>query len=140
MHIEIIVEDSSGARLLEVLLPRILGEQGEPHTWRLHAYKGIGRIPQGLVTKDDPSKRMLLNQLPKLLRGYRKTHGIDAVVVVLDTDKRDCVTFLAELKAEDRTTFIHISFPMLRALWDLEILIASRNRVGQETRLKPYFH
>lgn len=99
MHIEIIVEDSSGARLLEVLLPRILGEQGEPHTWRLHAYKGIGRIPQGLVTKDDPSKRMLLNQLPKLLRGYRKTHGIDAVVVVLDTDKRDCVTFLAELKA-----------------------------------------
>lgn len=99
MHIEILVEDSSGAKLLQVLLPQILGPQGEPHTWRLHAYKGIGRIPQGLATKADPSKRILLDQLPKLLRGYGKTPGIDAVVVVLDTDKRDCAAFLAELKA-----------------------------------------
>ena len=69
MHIEILVEDSSGERLLQVLLPQLLGPQGEPHTWRLHAYKGIGRIPQGLVTKADPAKRILLEQLPKLLRG-----------------------------------------------------------------------
>lgn len=99
MHIEILVEDSSGEKLLQVLLPRFLGPQGEPHTWRLHAYKGIGRIPQDLVTKADPAKRILLAQLPKLLRGYGKTPGIDAVVVVLDTDKRNCVAFLAELKA-----------------------------------------
>ena len=99
MHIEILVEDSSGEKLLQVLLPQLLGPQGEPHTWRLHAYKGIGRIPQGLVTKGDPAKRILLAQLPKLLRGYGKTPGIDAVVVVLDTDKRDCATFLAELQA-----------------------------------------
>lgn len=99
MHIEILVEDSSGERLLQVLLPQLLGPKGEPHTWRLHAYKGIGRIPQGLVTKADPAKRIFLEQLPKLLRGYGKTPGIDAVVVVLDTDKRDCAAFLAELKA-----------------------------------------
>ncbi len=99
MHIEILVEDSSGERLLQVLLPQFLGPQGEPHTWRLHAYKGIGRIPQGLVTTADPAKRILLAQLPKLLRGYGKTPGIDAVVVVLDTDKRNCVAFLAELRA-----------------------------------------
>ncbi len=99
MHIEILVEDSSGEKLLQVLLPQLLGPQGDPHTWRLHAYKGIGRIPPGLVTKADPAKRILLDQLPKLLRGYGKTPGIDAVVVVLDTDKRDCVEFLAELKA-----------------------------------------
>ena len=43
MHIEILVEDSSGERLLRLLLPQILGPQGSPHTWRLHAYKGIGR-------------------------------------------------------------------------------------------------
>ncbi len=99
MHIEILVEDSSGEKLLQVLLPQFLGPQGAPHTWRLHAYKGIGRIPPGLVTKADPAKRILLDQLPKLLRGYGKNPGIDAVVVVLDTDKRDCVAFLAELKA-----------------------------------------
>lgn len=98
MHIEILVEDSSGEKLLQVLLPQLLGPHGEPHTWRLHAYKGIGRIPQGLVTKADPAKRILLDQLPRLLRGYGKTSGIDAVVVVLDTDKRDCAAFLSELK------------------------------------------
>jgi hypothetical protein len=99
MHIEILVEDSSGEKLLQVLLPQLLGSQGNPHTWRLHAYKGIGRIPQGLVTKADPAKRILLDQLPKLLRGYGRTPGIDAVVVVLDADKRDCAEFLSELKA-----------------------------------------
>lgn len=99
MHIEILVEDSSGTKLLQVLLPQLLGPQGAPHTWRLHAYKGIGRIPRGLTQNGDPAKRILLDQLPRLLRGYGKTPGIDAVVVVLDTDKRDCVAFLAELKA-----------------------------------------
>ena len=99
MHIEFLVEDSSGEKLLGQLLPRILGEQGASHTWRLKAYKGIGRIPQGLTAKADPAKRMLLDQLPRLLQGYGKTPGIDAVVVVVDTDSRDCKAFLQELKS-----------------------------------------
>ena len=99
MHIEILVEDSSGERLLDGLLPRILGPQGSPHTWRLHAYKGIGRIPPNLRTSADPAKRILLDQLPKILRGYGRTPGIDAVVIVLDSDHRDCAMFLKELKA-----------------------------------------
>ena len=99
MHIEILVEDSSGGKLLQSLLPMLLGPHGQPNTWRMHFYKGIGRIPKGLVTTGDPAKRILLAQLPKLLRGYGKTPGIDAVVVVLDADKRDCADFLQELKA-----------------------------------------
>jgi hypothetical protein len=112
MHIEILVEDSSGRALLETLLPEILGSPGDPHTWRLHPYKGIGRIPPGLTTTADPEKRMLLDQLPRLLSGYSKTPGVDAVVVVLDSDRRDCVTFLNELrhiaencKMGEKTTF-----------------------------------
>lgn len=99
MHIEFLVEDSSGKKLLSQLLPQILGQQGAPHTWRLKAYKGIGRIPRGLSVKADPAKRILLDQLPRLLQGYGKTPGIDAVVVVLDTDRRDCKEFLQELMA-----------------------------------------
>lgn len=99
MHIEILVEDSSGEKLLEVILPKLLGEQGSPHSWRVHAYKGIGRIPKNLNAGADPVKRILLDQLPRLLQGYGRTPGIDAVVVVLDTDKRNCVDFLSELKA-----------------------------------------
>jgi len=98
MHIEILIEDSSGEQLLNSLLPRILGPQEQRYTWRLHAYKGIGRIPRGLRTTADPAKRILLDQLPKILRGYAKTPGIDGVVVVLDSDRKDCAAFLAQLK------------------------------------------
>jgi len=98
MHIEILTEDSSGQRLLEHLMPRLIGPPGEPHSWRFHAYRGIGRIPRGLSASSDPSRRILLDQLPRLLRGYVKTHGIDAVIVVLDADERDCVSFLTELR------------------------------------------
>jgi len=99
MHIEFLVEDSSGEKMLSQLLPKILGGQGAPHTWRIKAYKGVGRIPAGLSVKADPAKRMLLDQLPRLLQGYGKTVGIDAVVVVLDTDNRECSAFLTELKS-----------------------------------------
>ena len=116
MHIEILVEDSSGERLLDCLLPRILGEQGQPHTWRLHAYKGISRIPPGLKASTDPAKRMLLDQLPRILRGYGKPPGIDAVVVVLDSDRRDCVAFLDEL-----TTLVNETDRAPRTLFRLAI-------------------
>ncbi|MCL2790815.1 MAG: DUF4276 family protein [Desulfobulbus sp.] len=99
MHIEILVEDSSGAKLIETLMPRVIGPEREPHTWRIHPYKGIGRISRGLTPQADPAKRALLDQLPRLLGGYGKTPGIDAVVVVLDNDRRDCTKFLAELQA-----------------------------------------
>ena len=99
MHIEFLVEDSSGEKMLSYLLPKILGTHGAPHTWKLIGYKGIGRIPPGLSVKADPAKRMLLDRLPRLLQGYGKTVGTDAVVVVLDTDRRECSAFLTELKA-----------------------------------------
>ena len=100
MHIEVLVEDRSGAKLLEVLLPTVIGPRGAPHTWRVHCYKGIGRLPAGLSVKADPAKRALLDQLPRLLAGYGKTPGIDAVLVLVDSDDRNCVIFLKELAAQ----------------------------------------
>lgn len=99
MHIEVLVEDSSGATLIETLLPGVIGPPGKPHTWRVHAYKGIGRLPKTLARQADPAKRALLNQLPRLLRGYGRTPGIDLLLIVLDNDDRDCKAFLRELHA-----------------------------------------
>lgn len=98
MHIEILVEDSSGEKLLQSLIPRFLGEHEHRHTWRIHPYKGVGRMPEALGRGSDPAKRILLDQLPRLLRGYGRTPGIDAVIVVLDSDARNCQEFLLELK------------------------------------------
>jgi predicted DNA-binding protein (UPF0251 family) len=94
VHFEILVEDASGATLLEILTPKLLGTG---HTWRIHPYKGAGRIPKDLKPNTDAKKRILLDQLPRLLRGFRKNTGIDRIVVIVDADNRDCVAFLGEL-------------------------------------------
>lgn len=98
MHFEVLVEDASGELLLGALLSKILGENGTSNTWRTHSYKGIGRIPTDLKGKTDPSKRILLDRLPKVLAGYGRSLGSDsAVVVVLDLDDRDSAGFEQEL-------------------------------------------
>lgn len=102
MHIEVLVEDQSGATLVTELLPRVIGPNGGAHTWRIHGYKGVGRLPKGMKPSQDAAKRALLDNLPRLLAGYGKTFGIDAVVVVLNCDDRDCRAFLAELEAVHR--------------------------------------
>jgi Domain of unknown function (DUF4276) len=94
MHIEILAEDSSGEKLLGHILPKLIKTD---HSWRVHSYKGIGRIPKNLKSEVDPSKRILLGRLPQILRGYGKTPSIDAVVVVLDSDRRNCAELLEEL-------------------------------------------
>jgi hypothetical protein len=139
MHIEILVEDSSGRRLLEHLMPKLVGPAGDSHTWRLHAYKGIGRIPPGLSARSDPSRRILLDQLPRLLRGYAKTPGIDAVVVVLDADDRNCFEFLDELRQLAQTcgalatTLFRIAIEEVEAwyLGDKVALLAAYPRAKQ---------
>lgn len=98
MHVEVLVEDASGKKFLEIILPMLWGDHGAPHTWRVHAYKGVGHVPRGLKSGADPARRVLLNRLPALLKGYDKTPGIDAVVVVVDVDQRDCRVFLEELR------------------------------------------
>jgi hypothetical protein len=100
MHFEILIEDRSGKEALDILMPKIIGVT---HTFKVYAYKGIGRIPKGLRTRDDASKRILLEQLPRLLRGYGNAFAgfpgsyPAAVVVVCDLDDRCLKTFRQEL-------------------------------------------
>ena len=100
MHFEILAEDVSGKIMLEHLIPKIIDT--DLHTYSIKPYKGCGSIPKGLKTSQDPAKRSLLNQLPRLLNAYGNTfknyQGINAVVIVVcDLDKRDREQFLGEL-------------------------------------------
>ena len=99
MHFEILVEDASGKIVLESILEKILGPNEQDHTYRIIPYKGIGRIPKDLRGTTDPQKRILLDRLPKLLRGYGKSlQDFPAVVVVVvDLDDKDCLVFKQEL-------------------------------------------
>ena len=98
MHFEVLVEDRSGSVSVDILLEKILGANGARHSWRLHAYKGIGRIPKDLHRRTDSRKRLLLDRLPSVLRGYGESLApSSAVVVVVDLDDRDCMAFKREL-------------------------------------------
>ena len=99
MHFEILVEDASGKIALESILGKILGPSGQDHSYRIISYKGVGRIPKDLRGTSDPQKRILLDRLPKLLRGYGKRlqDFPSAVVVVVDLDAKNCRTFKQEM-------------------------------------------
>ena len=98
MHFELLVEDESGRITVDGVLEKILGKNGARHSWRTHGYRGLGRIPRDLRGKTDPAKRILLDRLPNLLRGYgRSLDDSAAVVVVVDLDDRDCMAFKREL-------------------------------------------
>jgi hypothetical protein len=90
-HFQILVEDSSGEALLEHIVPKIIGES---NSYEIKHYKGIGRIPTGLKPGSDPKKRILLDQLPRLVSGYgsvlsRYPETYPAVlVIVCDLDRR----------------------------------------------------
>jgi hypothetical protein len=100
MHFEILVEDQSGKKMLDALVPKIIGNE---HSFIVHEYRGIGRIPRNLKESSDPSKRILLDQLPRLLRGYGKTFAgyppdYQAVVIlVCDLDDKCMKAFREEL-------------------------------------------
>ena len=102
MHFEVLVEDQSGKHALDILIPKIIGPE---HSFEVHAYRGIGHIPKNLKSSTDASKRILLDQLPRLLRGYGKTFAgyrkdyTAAVIVVCDLDDKCLKAFRQDLFA-----------------------------------------
>lgn len=100
MHFEILVEDQSGKKMLDILVPKIVGEE---HTYKIYPYKGIGRIPRNMKDTQNAAKHILLENLPKLLKGYGKTfsgYPTDypaVVIVVCDLDDKNLKAFRKEL-------------------------------------------
>lgn len=99
MHLEILVEDQSGKKALDILVPKIIENK---HTFVVHPYKGIGRIPKDMRDTRYASKRILMDNLPKLLKGYGKTQAgrrkySEVVILVCDLDDKCLKTFRDEL-------------------------------------------
>ncbi|MDE0635638.1 MAG: hypothetical protein OXI43_07280 [Candidatus Poribacteria bacterium] len=100
MHFEILVEDPSGKKALDILMPKIISDKD---TFNVVDYRGIGHIPKNLKSPTDVNKRILLNHLPRLLRGFGKTFANyptnfpAAVIVICDLDNKCLKTFRQEL-------------------------------------------
>ncbi|DAB30282.1 MAG TPA: hypothetical protein CFH84_05015 [Sulfurimonas sp. UBA12504] len=100
MFFEILIEDQSGEIMLQELLPKMISSDD---TFKIHKYKGVGHIPKDLNQTIDPSKRVLLNQLPRLLAGFGRTHASygetyqAVVIVIVDLDSKCLIDFKQEL-------------------------------------------
>ena len=97
MHFQIFIEDESGKKLLEILVPKIISIS--KNSYEIKSYKGMGDIPKNLHKEPDPKKKLLLYKLPMILRAYGKwVMPKDlTVIVVVDCDRRDCKSFKQEL-------------------------------------------
>ena len=101
MHFEIFVEDQSGGKALEIIVPKIINASAS-HNFKIRSYKGLGSLPKNPKANVGKRNRTLLGNLPATLRAYGKTHGYgrnpsSAVVVVCDLDDKNCKDFLAKL-------------------------------------------
>lgn len=101
MHFEVLVEDQSGKKMLEVLMPKIIDSS---HTYKIIAYKGIGHLPKKMRDTKKAHQRILLENLPKLLKGYGKTftgYGLNypcIVILVCDLDEKNYSVFIDQLQ------------------------------------------
>ena len=57
MHIEVLVEDGSGAALMEQLIPKFLNPTKHTYTFKVRGYKGAGHIPKNMKRTTDAQKK-----------------------------------------------------------------------------------
>ena len=96
MHFEILVEDQSGEKALEIIVPKILCDSD---TYKIRSYKGSGHIPKKMKSATEARKRILLDRLPMLLQGYGNSFkDFQAVIfIVCDLDRKCFKEFRQEL-------------------------------------------
>ncbi len=132
MHFEILVEDQSGKEALVSLMPKIIGVD-DGHSFNVIAYKGIGRVPKNMKSSADASKRILLDNLPKLLAGYGRSYQDypAAVIVVCDLDDKCLKSFREQLMA-----LLHTCNPRPETRFCLAIEEGEAWFLGDHTALK----
>lgn len=82
MHFQFLIEDQSGAALIEVLMQRISLINGDI-TYNCKPFKGLGGFTKKNTVKETKSGK-LLNDLATYLRGFNKSlQYISAVILSL---------------------------------------------------------
>ena len=91
MHIEILTEDKSGAKVVEKLTRQICATSGRDVDISVRPHRGCGSIPHNPDEKPPRFASALLDLLPAKCRAYNSVYGnTDAcLVVVMDSDDHD---------------------------------------------------
>lgn len=99
-YIEILIEDQSGGILVEQIMDKYVMDR-ENITYKIHSFKGIGKIPLKVNKMSQIKTKRLLRDLPRYLKGMdsslRNMPGKKAIFVVLDSDDEDCAKIKRDL-------------------------------------------
>ncbi|MDI9469306.1 MAG: hypothetical protein QM296_03775 [Bacillota bacterium] len=101
-HLEVLIEDRSGAQLLEGLLGPVITARPRPWTMALRPHRGIGRLPRDWRQKPAPLAAGLLDLLPAKLRVYERQAQKQPdflLLIVLDADREPPEERLRELQS-----------------------------------------
>lgn len=79
MHFEILVEDISGKTALDILVPKIIGNE---HTFQVHSYKGVGRIPKNLKEPLILKNEFCLTNCRDLFEGMAKHLPVTVIILL----------------------------------------------------------
>ncbi len=92
-YIEILIEDKSGSILVEQIMKKYVADKKD-FMYRIHGFKGIGKIPSKANGISQIKSKRLLTDLPMYLKGMNSSlknmPGKKAVFVILDSDDEDC--------------------------------------------------
>lgn len=99
-HFDIFIEDISGKHLVDILMAKILPNEG--YSYRVHPYRGCGKLPENLSAALEIRAKTLLNNVPRLIKGFVNTYknipDYRAVFVILtDNDNRHCADYKAQI-------------------------------------------
>lgn len=95
-YIEVLTEGASDVPVIHELLARHFGLEQEVH-FRIHPHQGRGRLPDNCLSRPDPRRRGLLDQLPAKLRGMSWLPASALVLVLIDADDDDVNGLYAQL-------------------------------------------
>ena len=105
MQLEILVEDSSGKRMLDHLVPMLIGKKKQPHRYRIIniqdlKYRMMAKMPR-IRAKTIPWDELLFETLRVQLKNYGRASSPKcptAIVVVVDLDYHDYDDFKTTLE------------------------------------------
>ena len=92
LNLEFWVEDQSSGKAMAILAPKLAGHSD----CKVRHFYGLGHFPKKKPVSP-ADKKLLLDWLPNMLRGYGKTPDCPTIVVICDLDDRNKQQFLSEL-------------------------------------------
>lgn len=92
-YIEILIEDKSGSILVEQIMDKYIMNK-ENIIYKIHGFKGIGKIPLKVNKASQIKTKRLFSDLPMYLKGLdaslQAMPGKKAIFVIMDSDDEDC--------------------------------------------------